>query len=133
MNKDDLKMVFTQISLNQKVTKHIICTENSIWHDFLRAALASNKENVQVLDATIPEDKDFLNLLIDDANVGLVVIENANLLPSQTIQKFSLNLSKQIEGTKFVFMDRANGNILNRFQNFNPSCLSKITNMTEVE
>lgn len=133
MNKDDLKMVFTQISLNQKVTKHIICTENSIWHDFLRAALASNKENVQVLDATIPEDKDFLNLLIDDANVGLVVIENANLLPSQTIQKFSLNLSKQIEGTKFVFMDRANGNIWNRFQNFNPSCLSKITNMTEVE
>lgn len=133
MNKDDLKMVFTQISLNQKVTKHIICTENSIWHDFLRAALASNKENVQVLDATIPEDKDFLNLLIDDANVGLVVIENANLLPSQTIQKFSLNLSKQIEGTKFVFMDRANGNIWNRFQNFNPSCLSRITNMTEVE
>jgi len=133
MNKDDLKMVFTQISLNQKVTKHIICTENSIWHDFLRAALSSNKQNVQVLDVSIPEEKDFLNLLIDDANVGLVLIENANTLSSETIQKFSKNLSKQIDGTKFIFMDRANGNLLNRFQNFNPSCLSKITNMTETE
>lgn len=131
MNKDDLKMVFTQISLNQKVTKHIICTENSEWHDFLWAALSSNKGNVQVLDANVPEEQEFLNLLIEDKNVGLVLVENANKLPSQTIQKFSSILSKCIEGTKFIFMDRANGNLLNRFQNFNPSCLSKISNMTE--